>query len=488
MFDCAENKKDASSQPGIEDQQLIDLVNRLTDLSEQDVALLIEVRHTLPFISDLEGGDAYIDILTKDNHLAVVVAQHSSPEASFYTHSPVGDIMWRKNEPGVYRTLEIGVPTRELKASVSDRNIIVRQNVSAITNSQNQIIGVLIVEKHLHQSPVEKSFLKQEYPTADTISSGGEIQFIAEYMNDAVLFFDIQGICVYANPLAKQIYLGLNYQDEIEGLTFENLSFGNYTYHDLIEKRQIDHNEIKIGQYNLKVTCTATWNEERQFKGAVLIIKDITEIKNKETELIVKSAAIAEIHHRVKNNLQTIISLIGMQSNRTNNEQVKSFSRDIISRIYSISLTHEILAHNSVDYIDIKEMLSRMFNSSMSFIVPEGLDLNLELFGDEISLQSDTVMAIAMVVNELIQNCIKHAFISRQTGRVTLTIVKGDIYSCITITDDGAGCSGTGNRSGMGLKLVKSLVKDKLKGDIDISSNSPGTKVRFTFICNENYY
>ena len=220
---------------------------------------------------------------------------------------------------------------------------------------------------------------------------------------------------------------------------------------------------------------------DRQLVDLVERLKD--EIKNKETELVLKSKAIAEIHHRVKNNLQTIISLIALQSNRIDNPQIKSFSKDISSRIHSISLTHEILAHNGIDSIDIKDMLGKLINSSRSYIVPEELDLHMEVSGDEISLQSDTAMTIAMVINELIQNCIKHAFINRKKGRISIIIEKGENYSGITVTDNGSGFNeNSSNSSSMGLKLVKSLVNDKLKGDIEMMSDSFGTKAHFTFI------
>lgn len=481
MFNCQGSENYNSSKLSSADEQLLDLVEKLTDLEHDDILKLIEVSHTLPFISELEGGDAYIDILTKDNHLAVVVAQFSPPDGNFYNNSLVGEIMWRENEPGVYRTLEIGVPSRELKAIVSKDEIIVRQNVSAITDAQGKILGVLIVERNPgSQNTIDSFNFLHDNEVADKIYSSKELQNIAEYMNDSVILFDTYGLCVYANSQAEQLFLGLDYKDELVGLSFENLSFGSYTFNDLVRSRQVEQNEVKIGRYNLKVTCNSVWNGE-QFKGVISVIRDTTEIKRKETELILKSTAIDEIHHRVKNNLQTIVSLIGLQSNRMASVEVKSFSRDIISRIRSISLTHEILAYNSVDSIDIKEILNRMIASFMSYSVPEELDLQFLVTGDEISLQSDTATTIAMVVNELIQNSIKHAFPNRLQGQVAIHIEKGQDISSISIVDDGIGLSKGENQSSIGLRLVKSLVKDKLRGRFDISSSPSGTAVKFTF-------
>lgn len=486
MYDCGDCKNNYQGQLSPADLQLTALVNRLTDFQPEDIALLLEVSHSLPFISALEDADVYIDILAKGSRLAVVVAQYSPPEGNFYEKSLIGEIMLRKNEPGVYRSLEIGVPSREFKATVSDIGILVRQSASPIFNRNNEIVGALICEKNFRNQSLAGSGSDGEEPEAGAVQSEKKLQNIAEYMDDAILLFNDRGSCVYVNPQAENLFRELGYQDRLVGLAFESLSFGNYRFQDLVQERGKSHNEIIIGRYNLKVSCNTFW-EADCLKGAILVIKDNTEIKKKETELVLKSTVIDEIHHRIKNNLQTIVSLIGLQSNRMDNEQVRAFSRDIISRIYSISLTHEIMAYSGMDSIEIKDMLSRMLNSSKSYIVPEELNLKLEITGDEIPLESDTATTIAMIINELVQNSIKHAFADRKQGSIRIHIEKGAFFSGITITDDGIGFLETDKGSRMGLKLVKSLVKDKLKGDIEISSQGSGAKIAFTFTPNEVY-
>lgn len=487
MYNSSGRQNDYPSESIDKNKQLVELVKKLTNLSDDDINVLLEVSHVLPFLSQLEGCDAYIDVMTKDNHLAVVVAQHSPPEGNFYNYNIVGDIMWRKNEPGVYRTLELGVPSRELKAVVYNEKIIVRQSVSAITNSDNEILGALIVEQNIqggNSAVSQEETQQQEF--FEAIYSEKEIQNIAEHMNDAMIRFNQKGVSIYANPKAKKLFLNLYYKDDIVGMSFENLAFGRYTFQDVTGKGQIEHTEIKIGQYYLNVRYISIWDES-DFEGVILIIRDTTDIKSAEKELILKSTVIEEIHHRVKNNLQTIVSLIGLQANRTRSRQVKQFANNIISRIHSISITHEILAHNGVDSIDIKEMLSKMLISSKNYIVPDELNLDIQLTGDSMTLRSSTATTIAMVVNELIQNCIKHAFIKQKTGRILIKIEKGEIFSKITITDDGVGIQEAHHSGSMGLRLVYSLVKDKLKGSMEFRECSPGTEVCFTFICKGDY-
>lgn len=473
------------------DERLIQLVREHSNLTDEDVAILLEVSHTLKYISALEKADAFIDIQSRRDKLAIVVAQHSPPESGFHDYCIIGDVMWRADEPGVYRTLEVGIPTRELKAIAHERDgeVVVKQNISPITNTEGKVIGALIVEKRRQQS--RDKFYTSQWSYYQTVGlnnpSSEELQSIAESIGDAVIIFDKDGTCTYANGQAQKLFRGLGYQDDLVGLAFENISFSRYTFTDLKNNPESvrEHNEIKIGSYNLKLTCNSIYNNDR-FRGALLVIRDRTEEKHKETQLILKSVAIDEIHHRVKNNLQTIISLIGLQANRSDSEEVKTFSHDIISRIYSISMTHEILARKGVDSVEIKELLSKMLDSSVNYIVPQHLDLNFEITGDEILLASSLATTIAIVVNELIQNSIKHAFIDRDKGRVEITVAKGRDEACITINDNGVGFGEEQKNSSLGLKLVRSLVKEKLKGDIEFITGDDGTFATFTFITNKS--
>ena len=162
------------------------------------------------------------------------------------------------------------------------------------------------------------------------------------------------------------------------------------------------------------------------------------------------------------------------------------FADEIVSRIHSISVTHEILAYSGVDSVDIKELLGKMIISSKSYIVPETSNIEVLLTRDSILFQSSTAATIAMVVNELIQNAIKHAFVDRSEGTIWVDIVKGDVFCKILIADNGIGFKTQQTGTSMGLKLVNSLVKDKLKGDISFQGGESGTEVCFTFICKEN--
>lgn len=480
MYNRTDSRSHHSLQ-SVDDDRLRRICKKHTDLLEEDLAYLIEASHNLRAVSDLEDCDIFIDCLTRDQQYAVVIAQYSPHRGTFYQRNIVGEFMYRYNEPGVFRTLEIGVPSRELKAVVSE-DILIRQNVSAIRNGDGKILGVLIMERNLRSlyGREDGGTLESEQNPQE-VRGGREMYNIADHIDEAMIHFNTMGTSVYANYHALQIYRGLGYQDDIVGMHFENLCFGNYTLEEVIEREHIDHTMVKIGKFILSVLYSTIY-EDDQCIGVVMLIKDTTEEKIKEKELILKSTAIVEMHHRIKNNLQTIVSLIRLQSRRVKQPEVRRVFSEIISRIYSIAVTHEILAQKGVDNIDVKEMLGRMLNTTKQYIIPDGLDLTMEILGDNIYLQSDTASTVAMVINELLQNSIKYAFVGRDHGCISITINNEDPFPSISVADNGVGFQGVPRRAdSLGHKLVKSLVEDKLRGNLFITTSHSGTISFFDF-------
>lgn len=460
------------------DEELIRACRKHTGLSDADVQVLLDASRMMRAVHDLEGGDIFVDCLTPDGKKAVVIAQLSPPDTK-YPRNIVGELMLPGNEPGVFRTLEVGAPSRRLKAVVTG-NYVIRQNVSAIRNSAGNVIGVLIVERQIQGAEQWDSVGNVPWMKADYDAK--EMERVAEHMNGGMVRFNAQAVAVYANPSARQLYRDINYMDEIIGMPFENLAFGTIGFGEIKRAHRSFQTEVKIGGFVLDVVYAKISNGE-SFMGAVMLIEDRTEEKNIEKELMLKSAVIDEIHHRVKNNLQTIISLLRLQRRRIKNPDARAAFSETMARIFSISLTHEILAQKGVDRIDIKEMLDRMFSSVRSYIIPENLDLSLEIHGDSIRMESSLATSIAMVVNELVQNCIKHAFVDREKGLITLKISRGETVSTISVDDDGVGYRIETIRDGsLGHKLVQSLVSDKLSGHLKIESSPAGTKTLFSFL------
>ena len=268
----------------------------------------------------------------------------------------------------------------------------------------------------------------------------------------------------------------------ITGQSFENLYFERAKYNDIIKNPdEYQQKEVKILDFILNVQCLVSKINE-DVKRVTLIIKDITEEKKYEEELKIKTVFIKEIHHRVKNNLQTVASLLRIQKRRVKSLETKKILDETINRILSIAITHEILSATGIENISIKQILDILCKNYFKNNIDRSKKIDFEIVGDEFFISSDKATSVALVVNEIVQNATEHAFVTKDSGKIDITIKKGEKSSKITVSDNGIGMKATENNDSMGLLIISSLVKDKLKGNLEIKSQKDiGTTIEFDF-------
>lgn len=468
---------------------LYELCKTHTDLSEEDIGILKDMANHLPSISNLTKADIFIDCLVRDSDTAIVIAEAKpSNYSSLYKNSVVGELALRENEPAALRTLETGMGTTDLKA-ITQENIVVKQSTVPIKNNGEKVIGVLIMEKDITEDVSKNRNMEILSETTEQLTetlmslkdTDSENTVAYNLINDSIVVFNEQGIAIYANNNAEELYKKLGYKDKIVGMKFHNLILNETDLNEITEEKNSIESETNISRFALQIKYAVTKNSSN-CSGVIMLIKDITDIKEKEREIVLKAVAIREIHHRVKNNLQTIASILRLQSRRIDNEEAKNAFEESINRILSISSTHEILAQNGIDDVDIKTILSKVKDNSMRNAIQCNKNIDIKLTGDSFPLNSDKATSIAIVLNELIENSLKHAFKECSKGNIEIAIKKGAIYSNIYLIDSGKGFDVNLVQSeSLGLHIVKSIVKDKLSGDISIESNENGTKVLFYF-------
>ena len=195
------------------------------------------------------------------------------------------------------------------------------------------------------------------------------------------------------------------------------------------------------------------------------------------------SVTVKEIHHRIKNNLQMVASILNIQARRSSSEEVKKAFKENISRVLSIAAIHDILTKNEVDdCVGIKEIINKITHNIKMYAVHGHKSVAISVEGDDIYLSTDKAASIALVINELISNSIEHAFLDKDEGAITVSILQGNLYSTITVSDNGNGFDITAKSgNSLGLDLVMVTVKDKLKGNLRIMSDTAGTRIMFDF-------
>ena len=461
------------------------ICKQYTKLSKKNIEKLEKISEGLPVLSKLLKADVFIDCMTESRDTAIVVAEANPRTGSSYTQSVVGKYAYRRNEPAVLRTLETGHPSRDYKA-LTQENKIVTQNVVPIKSDEDDkvIIAVLIVEEGVNEESLNKELSFLNNATDDILISSVEMsreRRIIDYINDGIIIFNEEGVCIYANSRAKYIYRKIGYKDFVLGEKFDNIVIDNVEFEDVLSGKMNKKTDISISNMVLSMEYFLI-KETENIKNIVLFIKDITEIKVKEKELVLKSVVIKEIHHRVKNNLQTIASLLRIQARKTDDKAVKAAFSDSINRILSISVTHELLAQNGLDELEIKEVINKILKNSLRENLDGRVKLKIDVTGDNFEISSDKATTIALIVNELVENCIKHAFKGKDNGRITVKVKRGEMKSYISISDDGIGMNEKDfDKGSIGLQIVKSLVKEKLYGDLDVKTGDKGTEISFGF-------
>lgn len=312
----------------------------------------------------------------------------------------------------------------------------------------------------------------------------GVLHSIIDQLEDAVLIFDKNGFVKLKNIKADAYYRRLGYLEDIQGLHYDNLSLDQTTFSGVMKKFYSSPSsplvkDVKIASYYYQVK--KIFIAQRDFLVCV-IIHDVTEIKEKEAQIISKSVAIREVHHRVKNNLQTVASLLRIQERQSESPEAKRYLNESISRVLAIASTHELLSREIESHVDLLGVL-QLIAANLQRCFEDCKNIHIDITVEQsICLDSDRTVAIALIVNELLQNSCEHAFEDGMDGMITVNAqMEGDLVT-MKVVDNGNGFSTSdGSYKSFGLSIVNSYVQDKLKGKLVITSSGDGTTVTFAF-------
>ena len=213
--------------------------------------------------------------------------------------------------------------------------------------------------------------------------------------------------------------------------------------------------------------------------GAVVLVRDVSDLRRRDRLLVSKDATIREIHHRVKNNLQTISSLLRLQGRRLESTEARAAIEESVRRIRSIALVHETLsagASQEVELGDIVRQLVRMVGDS---ITSDDRPVRLVVKGDPGEVRAEVATPLAVVLTELLQNALEHAFPAErftdpeEPPRVVVSLTNDATELVVRVADNGVGLPDGFALDGstLGLTIVRALVTTDLGGQIDLQTD-----------------
>ena len=238
-----------------------------------------------------------------------------------------------------------------------------------------------------------------------------------------------------------------------------------------VKPRKISENQLE----SLKMLA-------KQVMNLLVLRKSQLELKGQVDQNVI---LLKEVHHRVKNNLQVVSSLLRLQSNEISDEKLKAAFKDSQDRIVSISKVHEILYQSvSLQTINLDEYITSLTERIITNMNKNKKDVSLVVNTHGIGLNLDTVIPIGLILNEIITNSMKYAFINKDIGEITIefTELENELYK-LEIGDDGIGIKdkfNTTHKSTLGVRLIKKLTQ-QLNGAVEIDTSKKGTHFIITF-------
>jgi two-component sensor histidine kinase len=302
----------------------------------------------------------------------------------------------------------------------------------------------------------------------------------APRVGDGAIVIDEHARVRYASPNAVSALHRVGISANAVGQTLSELGFFDSPVRQAFERLEPVIEEFdQTADVTLLVRCIPIVADGAA-TGGVVLLRDVTEVRRRDRMLLSKDATIREIHHRVKNNLQTISSLLRLQARRLTSPEAKAAVQESVRRIRTIALVHETLSREPGDDVAFIEIVRPLLRLAEESLQSPDRPVRFMVGGDGGRLPATIATPLSVVLTELLQNAVDHGFPEGSDGGTVVVQLDGDDDEMrITVINDGRPLDPKFDldaATGLGLSIVRTLVTTELNGTIDIR---PGTATDF---------
>jgi two-component sensor histidine kinase len=477
-------------------------------LNKEDLATLRKIQGGLGLLADLSRADVLLYCAREGDRAEVVFQAQPHSILPIHAESLVDHHVAFVDAHAVMRALtegrrgfmEVRHPVGKHPGQAQLATIV--QETFPVYGSDGRIIAAVSIEtnlieqeRHRRRSTFFRQTMRQfrEMVLAGRLRGAERLTPLAE--QDGLMIVDAQHHIQYVSEPATSLYRKLGYAGELLKRRVEDLEMDDHSLLlDALQHGRCCEGEVKVGDLvwikkaipllsqrtGLLGRGEASW----RVQGAILVIHDETEARRREEELQVKVTMIREIHHRVKNNMQTIASLLRLQSRRAESEEVRHALQEGINRILSVAVIHEFLAHQDARVINIRDVGQRIINQVREGVLDHDANIRLDLKGPNIYLPTQPATVCALVINELLQNALEHGYDRQDVGAVTVNLHDDGDQITIAVEDDGLGLPSDfqlNQSNSLGLHIVKTLAEGDLKGNFKLIGRDKGVSAIVTF-------
>jgi two-component sensor histidine kinase len=469
---------------------LSELISENSNLKANEVEHLSELVAEWRLLADLSFADLLLWLPIRrdekswpEGHLAIAQIRPTTA-ATVFTEDLVGTSINWGQRPLVDQALSDGEIVRDAKPEQVGQIVIKEETIPVILNGK--ILAVISRHRNadLMRQPsklelnyreiahkIYKMVAEGNFPIRNSLYSSES----APRVGDGLIRLDVNGTIFFASPNARSALSRVGFQKELEGenlgVVFSNLNKGDTQPTDESWQTMLSGKSLRRTEYESQsavldiLVIPLTEGSDRI--GAIVLIHNITELRNRDRALLTKDATIKEIHHRVKNNLQTVSALLRLQSRRVTDPIASSALDEAVRRVASIALVHETLSNQSSEFVEFDLVLDQ--------IIKNALDLNprsigYKKIGEFGSFDSKTATALSLVITELIHNALEHG-LSETGDQLTVEISKNGNQYLVSVCDNGSGLPKEFNiekSANLGLQIANTLTKNELNGSINL--------------------
>jgi two-component sensor histidine kinase len=471
---------------------LNDLVRQRTALTEDDLEWLHLLVADWQLLADLSFADLVLWVPTRAGDRYVAVAQmRPTTGPTAYLDDIVGTEVQRGRRPMIDAALDEGRIVREgdpewrdeVPVRVEAIPVRRRDAIIAVIGRNTNLVGVRT------PSRLELTYLQCATDLAKMIAEGRFPQRDAQVdldaaprVGDGLLRLDAAGLVSYASPNTLSAFRRLGYTGDLVGThlgrTIAALAPVAGPVDEAVEvvasgraprEIEVEANEAVVQLRAIPLTPAGVR------VGALVLAHDVTELRRRERELLTKVATIKEIHHRVKNNLQTVAALLRLQARRLDEPSARSALEEAVRRVGSIAIVHETLSRSAEEEVAFDQIAERIL-AMVAEVSGAETEVEVVLAGEFGVLGSDTATPLAMVLTELAQNSFEHGLGGR-SGKLEVSATRAVGRLRMVVADDGRGLppdfdpEASGN---LGLQIVRTLVVAELGGHLEMGERPGG--------------
>ena len=476
-----------------------------SSLSPDQIHRLRELVADWQLLSDLSFADLILWVpLRKDFKswpTGYVAVAHIRPTtaATLFPHDVIGEEISYGSRPHIDQALSGAEIIRDTQPEPLGEYMVKEETIPVMV--EDQVIGVISRHRNseLMRQPsrLELNYREIAHNLYRMIAEGtfpypdaGSLFDPAPRVGDGLIRLDVNGVISYASPNARSAFSRLGWVSEVEGYVLgevaQSLSRIRPDAHEEtialgLTGKALKRVEIENVGGTIDFTVLPLIQAGDRI-GAIVMLNNVTELRRRERELVTKDATIREIHHRVKNNLQTVSALLRLQARRIEDPGASAALNEAVRRIASIALVHETLSNSRDSSVAFDDVLDSLVTHALE-LSPRMNELRIDRTGQFGSLEPRIATPLALVITELIHNALEHG-LAQEGLALGIHVSSTASEFSVTISDDGVGFPegfDIATSPNLGLQIVRTLTENELRGNLSLETDEKETRAVLTF-------